>query len=299
MNDIIVMTCRLKDAPVSFGMWHSILLPADSHLTALIVSKFHVCCGHGDANHLFFELRQKFWIQRGSSTIRSVINDCLICRQKAKRLTQKMTDLPPARLQIFEPAFSRTGVDFCGSFIVKQGRSRIKRYFCVFSCMTTRALHMEIAADLTTDSFLNVLRRFVARKRSLKHLYSDSATNFVGAEKLLQNEPTKCNQHCIGEHLHQNGIEWSINPPASSPFGGIWERMIRSIREVLNVLQPGPVYSEDVFHTVLTEVEAIINSRPLTPDTFLEVEDRPLTPNDLMMPDAIATSSLPPSDDRD
>ena len=183
--------------------------------------------------------------------------------------------------------------------MVKQGRSKVKRYCCVFTCLTTRAVHIELALDLTTDGFLNALRRFISRQRSVKHLYPDNGTNFVGAEKILRNEFLKFDQDRVHEHISNKGIEWSFNVPAASHHGGVWERMVRSIRRVLSILNPGPIYNEDVLHTVLTEIEAIINSRPLFPITFLDVEERPLTPNDLLLPDANVSLLSPQPDKSD
>ena len=295
-NDLIVMEGRLRNAPTSL----SFNFPAESHLTTLFVLQCHTKCGHGGVCHTFTELRARFWIEKSSSTIRKVINNCLVCRKvKAKCLTQKMSDLPPARMQIFDPPFSHTGVDFFGPLLVKQGRSNVKRYGCIFTCLTTRAIHLELAFDLSTDSFLNVLRRFAARRRSIRHLYSDNGTNFVGAEKLLRDEYTKYDQNRVRDQMAIAGIEWTFNPPLASHFGGAWERMIRTIRKILTTISPGPVYSEDVIRTVLIDIEAMINSRPLTPVIFHDVEERPLTPNDLLMPDANSVIPLPLSDDRD
>ena len=112
-----------------------------------------------------------------------------MCRNlNAKPLNQIMVELPAARLQIYKPPFIHTGVDYCGAFIVKQGRSKVKRYCCIFTCLTTRAVHIELALDLTADGFLNALRWFISRRRNVKHLYSGNGTNFVGAEKILRNE---------------------------------------------------------------------------------------------------------------
>ena len=182
---------------------------------------------------------------------------------------------------------------------MKQGRSRVKRYCCVFTCLTTRALHLEVATDLTTNSVLNVLRRFVARRRSVKHLYSNNSTNFVGADKVLREELGKCNEEKILAHMCKTGIDWSFNPPPASHFRGVWERMVRSVRKVLNVLQPNSIYTEDVLVTVLTEGAAVINSRPLTPISFVDIEERPLTSNDLLCPDASHNLPTVPSEDRD
>ena len=119
-NDLIVMEERLRNAPTSLSFKCPVLLPAELHLTTLFVLQCHAKCGHGGVCHTFTELRARFWIEKSSSTIRKVINDCLVCRKvKAKCLSQKMSDLPPARMQIFDPPFSHTGVDFFGPLLVK------------------------------------------------------------------------------------------------------------------------------------------------------------------------------------
>ena len=121
----------------------------------------------------------------------------------------------------------------------------------------------------------------------------------MGAEKLLRDEYTKYDQNRVRDQMAIAGIEWTFNPPLASHFGGAWERMIRTIRKILTTISPGPVYSEDVIRTVLIDIEAMINSRPLTPVIFHDVEERPLTPNDLLMPDANSVIPLPLSDNRD
>ena len=120
--------------------------------------------GHGGINHTFNELRMKFWVECGSSTIRKSLKECMVCRKrKAKVSEQIMANLPEARLQMNQPPFSHTGVDFFGPIYVKHGRSEEKRYGCIFTCMSTRAVHIEVALSLTTESFLMALERFLAR----------------------------------------------------------------------------------------------------------------------------------------
>ena len=156
VDGVIRMKGRLAKAPVTFGVRCPILLPFDSHLSCLIVNKYHRRCGHGSTNFTFSCLRERFWLQKGSSLMRKVIQSCLNCkRNNAKCEQQVMADLPSARLQIFDPPFTHSGVDYFGPFQVKQGRSTVKRYMCVFTCMTTRAVHLELATDMTTDCFLN------------------------------------------------------------------------------------------------------------------------------------------------
>ena len=113
-------------------------------------------------------------------------------------------------------------MDYFGPFHVKQGRSTIKRYGSVFTCLVTRAVHIEMAADMTTDCFPHALRRFVAQIKEISHLYSDNGADFIGAERVLKEDVEKLNKNKISEEAQRIGIEWSFNPPSASHFGGVW-----------------------------------------------------------------------------
>ena len=97
-----------------------------------------------------------------------------------------MSDLPVARLQYMRPPFHHVGIDYFGPYLIKQGRSLVKRYGCLFTCMTVRAIHIELSHSLSTDSFLCALRRFIARRGRPEHIYSDNSSNFIGAERILR-----------------------------------------------------------------------------------------------------------------
>ena len=135
-----------------------------------------------------------------------------------------MANLSAARLQIFEPPFTHTGGDYFGPFLTKRGRSHVMRYEYLFTCLTTRGGHSEMGADLTTDSFLNALRRFVARRKGVTHLYSDNGSNFVGAERVLKEGSKICDQKQMKEEAGLIGVNWSFDPPCTSHFGEAWER---------------------------------------------------------------------------
>ena len=189
VDDIIRMVGRLAKALVVFGTRCPILLPYDSTLSELIIDKYHKGCRQGSTNYTFSSLRERFWLQNGSSFIRKVIKSCLNCKKTNATFEQQMmADLPAARLQIFDPPFTHASVDYFGPFHGKQGRSTVKRYGCVFTCMTTRAVHIEMAADMTTDCFLNASRRFISQRKGVKHLYSDNGSNFTGVERVLQQD---------------------------------------------------------------------------------------------------------------
>lgn len=168
----------------------------------------------------------------------------------------------------------------------------MKRYGVLFTCLALRAIHIEVASSLDTDSFINALRRFISRRGKVRELRSDNGTNFVGRE--LKTAIAQWNQAQVNDVLLQKGIKWTFNPPAGSHHGGVWERLIRSVRKVLNSTLKVQRLDEEVLHTVLCEVEAIINSRPITKASTDPNDLEALTPNHLLL--LKNQPSLPPGD---
>ena len=201
-----------------------------------------------------------------------------------------MAELPADRLIAEEPPFTRVGVDLFGPIEVKRGRSVIKRYGVVFTCLVIRAVHIEIAFSLDTDSFINALRRFVARRGQVFH--SDNGTNLVGTERELRSYIRDWNQSKVKQILTQKNIEWSFNPPMASHYGGVWERQIRSIRKILHGLLKEQMLNDESLQTLFCEVEAIINSRPITKVSSDPNDLEALTPNHLLL--LKGKSMLPP-----
>ncbi|XP_068704454.1 uncharacterized protein [Montipora foliosa] len=142
-----------------------------------------------------------------------------------------MADLPKERLMSGEPPFTYVDVDYFGPFLVRQGRSNVKRYGCLFTCLVVRAVHIEVVHSLDTDSFINALRRFINSRGCPKTIYSDNGTNFHAGERELCESLNDWNQRSINQFLQQRKITWKFNPPAVSHMGGVWERIIRSIHK--------------------------------------------------------------------
>ena len=153
-------------------------------------------------------------------------------------------------------------------------------------------LWLELAGSLDTDAFLLALRRFVARRGSPKCLVSDNGTNFLGAAKELQECICSWNQEHISQHLAQKEIQWKFNPPSAPHFGGVWERLIRSTKTILRTILGTQCVGSDTLNTLLTEVEAILNSRPLTPVSEDSDDLEAITPNHFLL--GRASPSLPP-----
>ena len=194
-------------------------MPRDHHVAALIVRHVHhVLCLHSGTEYVLSMLRREYWIERVRPLIRRLIKECKTCtRLNAKPKAPRMADLPPERLASHTRPFTYTGIDVFGPFMVKRGRSQVKRYGLVFTCLTIRAIHLEVLPSLTTDAFINALRRFVARRGKPERLFSDNGTNFIGAYRELGDALRQLDdRRKIQGFLLQTGICWSFNPPASS-----------------------------------------------------------------------------------
>ena len=154
---------RLRNAPVTYERKHPIILPYKHRVTDLIVRQYHEALGHMGQECVLSSLRETFWIIKGRSAVRRVLRRCVHCQQRnARPGEQFMADLPEDRLTPEKPPFSFVGIDYFGPLEVKQGRFRVKRYGCLFTCLTTRAIPIEIAHSLGTDSMVNALRRFIS-----------------------------------------------------------------------------------------------------------------------------------------
>ena len=213
---------RLNNAPIPFEAKHPILLPKAHHVTNLIIRHYHLRLGHAGPERVLAELQQRFWIPKGRSAVRYILKSCLTCHKlRALPRNQQMADLPASRVVPDEPPFSRLGVDYFGPFLVKRGRSQLKRYGCLFTCLTTRAVHLEVSHSLDTDSFINALQRFMARRGQPFEIRSDNGTNFVGSQRELRDAIKKWNQQKISDHLLQHDVKWIFNPPGASHMGGV------------------------------------------------------------------------------
>lgn len=279
---------RLSRADVPLAAKHPILLPKDSVVSRLLLEYIHKSTGHLGSNTVLTRLRRKYWMPRGSVLIRSVISKCLFCRRYRARLcTQKMADLPDSRLKGEEPPFHYTGIDFFGPFLVTRGRSRSqeKRYGVLFTCFAIRAIHLEVAHSLDTNSCINAIRRFLARRGPVKRFRSDNGTNLVGARRELKEEIDNWNQSKIKSFLAQEGIQWDFNPPTGSHHGGVWERLIRIVRKVLCGLmnELNVRLTDEALQTLFCEVESIVNSRPITKLSTDVTDPEPLTPANLLL----------------
>ena len=177
---------RMKQAHIDMNAKHPIILPKKCHVSTLVTRHYHEKVCHQGRGMTVNQVRASgFWIIGLSSAVSSLISHCVTCR-KLRGLTQvqKMVDLPKDRVEPSAP-FTYCGVDYFGTWIIREGRKELKRYGVIFTCLCCRAVHLETAVALTTDSFLNALRRFIAVRGPIRELRCDRGTNFIGAEHEL------------------------------------------------------------------------------------------------------------------
>ena len=274
---------RIEHAELEYSARHPSILPKKHPVSEMIVREKHEVAHLGTEWTLCL-VRREFWIVSARKVIKGVKFACVTCRKLyAEPCTQKMADLPVERLISDKPPFSYVGIDCFGPFMVKVGRSEVKRYGCVFTCLSIRAVHIEKLDSLDTDSFLNGLRRFVARRGMPVKVFSDNGTNFVGGFSELSKSLRQLDVKQIEAYGTKCGLEWSFNPPHASHMGGIWERMIRVIRRVLSAVLGNCRLNDEILATVFAEVENIINSRPITKLSDSIDDPSPLTPNHLLL----------------
>ena len=275
---------RLKNAKfLSYDVRHPVILPRKSWVTTLIVKKFHEKDNHASGtNQTLAALSTRYWVMSGREVIREWERQCAECRRrKAKTCRQIMAPLPVSRLKSSLRAFTRTAVDYAGPFITIQGRGkrRQKRYLCLFTCLATRAVHLEMAFGLDTDAFLNALYRMTSRRGLMEEMFSDNGTNFRAADKELKSLISQLDQEKIKESIANKGIDWHFNPPLAPHFGGIHESMIKSAKRAISAILGNADITDEELMTAIIGAEGLINSRPLTYQSTDPADDVPLTPN--------------------
>ncbi|XP_038122432.1 uncharacterized protein LOC119771109 [Culex quinquefasciatus] len=261
---------RLDRSQLAFECRHPIILPDKDPLVRKMIEEMHIDFVHVGQNGLVNALRQRFWLLNARSTIRKITRRCVKCfRCDPTRTTQLMGNLPPARV-VPSPPFAATGVDYAGPFWVKQGSRRptlVKAYLAVFVCMATKAVHLELVSDLSTDAFVAALRRMISRRGCVQELHSNNATNFKGAHHELHELHKQFRDQLavqrIVQFCQEREIEWHFIPPDAPEFGGLWEAAVKSAKTHLKRIVGNAKLTYEEFSTVLTEIEAVLNSRPM------------------------------------
>ena len=272
---------RLGKANFPFDTKHPILLYQQHHFTTLVVEDAHSRVKHSGVKETLTELRARYWIIRGRSFVRRILSHCVICKRFEGHA---FAPPPPPPLPSFRvskaPAFTYTGVDFAGPLYVKVSScdASEKVWICLYTCCVIRAIHLEIVTELTTQAFIRCFKRFTARRGIPVKILSDNRLTFKAADKMISsilNHPT------VKEYFTGVRVQWTFNLEKAPWWGGIFERMVKSVKRCLRKSIGRRKLGLDELHTLITEVEAIVNSRPLSHISTEDAEE-PVTPSHLI-----------------
>nr|CAI5860260.1 unnamed protein product [Callosobruchus analis] len=280
---------RLANAEFSFEKKHPLILAKEHSLSKLFVRQYHLKLLHAGPQHVLASLREKFWIISGRSLVKQAVRECVTCFRFSPRVTTPIMGNFP--VEILKPAypFSVVGVDYAGPLLMKsrggRGAKISKCYVALFVCFLSKAVHLELVTDLSKDCFISALRRFISRRGKPSCIFSENGTNFVAAScdlKELGRFIGK-NSNELVSSVAQEGIDWRFIPPHSPHFGGLWEAGIKSMKHHLKRVIGGVSLTFENFYTLLVEVEAIMNSRPISPLSSSHHDLNPLTPSHFLL----------------
>ncbi|XP_071580243.1 uncharacterized protein [Temnothorax nylanderi] len=262
---------RLHYADLSMESKHPIILPRRSPLTTLIIDDAHSRTLHGGTQVTLSYIRQTYWIIGGRAPVRSIILNCTRCaRFRGIRAQQLMGQLPASRVIQARP-FLHSGLDYAGPIMIKTWRGRAARtykgYLAIFVCLATSAIHIEVVTDYTTEAFIAAYKRFTGRRGICATLQSDCGTNFVGADAALRQRFTSASRelHELAYLLAKDGTKWIFNPPSAPHFGGKWEAAVKSTKFHLTRVIGDTLLTYKELNTVVIQIEAVLNFRPLCP----------------------------------
>lgn len=281
-NKLIRVGGRLSNSPhFNLNKKHPILLCSKHRFTYLLFNYEHKRLLHGGPQLLLACVREAWWPLGGRNLARKVVRECVKCtRLKGKTIQPQMGNLPAERLEPGFP-FKRCGVDYAGPIMILNRKGRgaklTKAYISLFICLCTRSIHLELVTSLTTSDYILALKRFISRRGKPAEIISDNAKNFVGVEKEIVTFLDD-NKNELVDFATSNQIKFSFIPPYAPHFGGSWEVGIKSCKYHLRRIVGNAHLNYEEFSTVLAQIEAILNSRPLTSMSTDPNDLQPLTP---------------------
>lgn len=290
VKGILRVKTRIERASIPHDAKYPVILSRHHCLAKLLAEHYHVQDLHAGPQLMITSIRQRFWILGAKTLVKRVYHQCVRCfRCKPKEIVQLMAPLPASRVNEARP-FAISGVDYCGPVMIKPYHRRAsptKAFVAVFICFATRAVHLELVSDLSTAAFIAALRRFVSRRGVISEISSDNGTNFKGASNELQQLydllETSKHQEAVTNWAAERRIKWKFIPPRAPHFGGLWEAAVRSMKyHLVRVLGTNAASYEDMT-TLLAEIEACLNSRPLTELSANPMDMEALTPGHFLI----------------
>ncbi|OXA50284.1 Pro-Pol polyprotein [Folsomia candida] len=265
-----------------------ILIPKEDPITKQLIEYVHHAHCHAGAQFVLGKLREKYWIVQGRRAVSSLIHKCVTCRRHSmKAMPCEPAPLPVSRIET-SYAFQTTGVDLAGPIILKGGK---KAWIVLYTCAVYRGVYLDVIESLSSDEFLDSLEKFACVMGCPNLIISDNGTNFVGANNLMK----KLDWTRLEKNLNLKRIRWTFNPATAAWWGGWWERLVRTVKDLLRKMIGSAKLTMKELEKCLTSVSYTINNRPLTTLTE-DCEDLiPLTPA-MFMKD-LPISGLPERDE--
>ena len=279
-DGLILCGGRIHNAPVSNSTKFPYLLPRRHKITDLIIRDVHEKHFHAGTNSTVTYIRQRYWIPAARQCVRNVLKRCVVCNKccGSQYIAPDPPPFPKHRVQMMDP-FTVTGVDFTGALYIRAPEGENKAYICLFTCANTRAVHLEVVSDLSEETFLQAFRRFSSRKSLPRLMISDNASTFMAAADELKRLFQSATLH---EHLTTYGVEWKFIPCRAPWYGGYWERLVGLTKQALKKTLGRAHVTLPSLQTLVVEIEAHLNNRPLTYVCSDFNDPQPLTPSHLL-----------------
>jgi len=282
---------RLRHLSASLENRCPAIIPSNSEFAVRLIEYTHESLLHAGSKYVADHLRRRFWIAPNARRIvRTLVSKCVRCLRyrRERRPIQLMGHLPSLRVSAAF-AFQYTGVDYAGPILTyphRHARSRIRKsYIALFTCLSTRAVHLEGVSDMTTEAFLAAFHRFVSRRGRPAIVVSDNGRNFVGAAPEIKQayEFVKTNGHDLAPFFANEMVQWRFNTPHTPHQGGVWESLVKSVKTHYKKVVGNQILTFEEFQTLLTQVEGCVNSRPLTPMSSDPEDTNVLTPGHFLI----------------
>eukprot|EP00794_Sanderia_malayensis_P007378 gene7378-biopygen5953 len=256
-----------------------IYVPKQHHLTSLLVIDSHRRVLHMGVATTLAELRSRFWVPKGRQEVKRIISSCNHCKRYSVKPYKQPTTAPVPDFRVTPGhAFLTTGVDFAGPFYCKEGKRQKKTYITLFTCATSRAIHIELVEDLSAKTFRKSLKALIARRGTPQLIVSDNAKTFQATARWLQ---AIVNNERMQDLLQEQKINWRFNLSRSPWWGGFFERMVGMVKNTFRKTLGLANLTVSELQEVLLDIEFCLNNRPLTYQTD-QLEDEVLTPNHLI-----------------
>jgi len=295
-NGIIRLQTRLNDSKENrnkfgYDRINPILLHKEHKLTELLILRYHKANYHMLTKNVINLIKMRFFIRNLDTLVKQTVKTkCSFCiRHNSSPKIPLMGDIPAVRLKSHVPPFSYTIADIAGPITVKVTRNTVaKRYIFVYSCLTSRALHLELIEDLTTNSTLLALQNSIHLRGAPFKIITDNGTNFVGANNKLREICERWNRELLAKGCVIRPIDWDFGPARAPHMQGAVERMVAlmktAIKKVLLMIR-SQIHKLNDFQirAILMEVIGLLNNRPLTLAPLEDSYNEFLTPNSFIL----------------